>query len=981
MNTKPIFKKTLQSLVLGCCLLSGKLLFSQTVDLPVVAIGEKQLHVYPTDNSSGLPWGPDGVAFGATSIIDGNNNTLGIVNEHGNWNQGNYAAMICAELNAFGHSDWYLPARDELQAMYQNRSLIGNFSSGYYWSSTHDNWGYDAYVFDAFSGFSLLQPKFNLNRVRCIRRAQKGEAGPDHSAYTEDILGYDSVEGLHYWINLEYDDRKYALFTDSERSFAGEAVFSIMNKDKIHGIYVKDIAKDRFLCEDNEVKRRSILMLAENKARHLNTSLEHLQSSLIRDLEVQAFSRTIQTNPNANDLQPDNLNQAGIGGLLNALQDSQAFGHGQQTLYYPSFESQNIPEIASWGDLRVWFSLTGSGLYHYNKRKNIYKNIVYALIIPEYGSQSSDDDSVFRQFEDEYDRLYGDVYDNALAETINHFHELPASTTALSVFTGYYASGLENQLFDAASDGMVLSSGWLHLSWVSGLQSALSHYSNVTGVVGIGHSAFAASTRALMLQAYSAGLAQQRLSALENLISSGIYNESIPGYDQAFVDALWEVNAEFSDYQNNFWWEVVRDIVNDYSFWRSTLTFGSVKIASQIYGKAASITAAKVLLPVAILHWAWDEVTSSNTLAQQIALSYSLNQSFSAMISHDTGTYDKLITQLYLQEWKRYLSYYFYGNYVRLMDYNIITGRLRQAEQWIKGGSWNAYKQLHEDFSSVRHNLLRMFVNYHAPYFGLAPDEYTPLLTWAFGLLSCKEQVEEEKPIYSDGTFTDPRDGQTYRYVQIGDQVWMAENLRYLPSVSGPGNGSTITPFYYVYGYNGNNVSAAKATENFRNYGVLYNWPAARNACPPGWKLPSHTDWTQLEQYICNTLGNLYCETQFPYDNSWGWRGTNESNALKSCRQVNSPLDGACDSSEHPRWDSNDTHNGFDQFDFSALPGGGRVPNGNFGYLGALGGWWSSTEYSYTTAWGRAMRRNGGDVYRVYDDKTNGTSLRCVREP
>ncbi len=742
MDSKPLFLV----LFLSTALLNPMLQTAMGQNLPEISFEGQTLQVYPTDHDTKLPWGPTHRPAGSPGENNGQKNTQIIVSALENWNHGSYAANVCANLDAYGYTDWYLPSASEFQAMYQNRQTIENLSNAFYWTSTEDRWGSEAYAINPGSGHLVMQTKFDQNRVRCIRRAQNGEAGPDHSAYTEDIRGYDSVEGLHYWISLEYDDRKYALFTDSERSFAGEVVFSIMNKDKIHGIYVKDMAKDRFLCEDNEVKRRSILMLAENKARHLNTSLEHLQSSLIRDLEVQAFSRTIQTNPNANDLQPDNLNQAGIGGLLNALQDSQAFGHGKQTLYYPSFESQNIPEIELWGDFRVWFSLTGSGLYHYNKRKNIYKNIVYALIIPEYGSQSSDDDSVFRQFEEEYDRLYGDVYDNALAETLNHFHELPSSTTALSVFTEYYASGLENQLFDAASDGMVVSSGWLHLSWVSGLQSALSHYSNVTGVVGIGHSAFAASTRALMLQAYSAGMAQQRLSALENLISSGMYNETIRGYDQAFVDAFWEVNAEFSNYQNNFWWEVVRGIVNDYSFWRSTLTFGSVKIASQIYGKAASIAAAKILLPVAILHWAWDEVTSHNTIAQQIALSYSLNQSLTTLISHDVDSYNELMAQLYLQEWKRYLSYYFYGNYVRLMDYNMVTGGLRRAEQWIKGGNWNAYKQLHEDFSSVRHNLLRMFVNYHAPHFGLARYEFTPVVTWAFSLLNCKEQVEEEKP-------------------------------------------------------------------------------------------------------------------------------------------------------------------------------------------------------------------------------------------
>ena len=108
--------------------------------------------------------------------------------------------------------------------------------------------------------------------------------------------------------------------------------------------------------------------------------------------------------------------------------------------------------------------------------------------------------------------------------------------------------------------------------------------------------------------------------------------------------------------------------------------------------------------------------------------------------------------------------------------------------------------------------------------------------------------------------FTDPRDGTVYQCVRIGTQVWMTKNLAYLPSVNEVADGSDSVAKYYVYGYDGTDVATAKATSNYTDYGVLYNYPAAIISAPTGFHVPSDEELNVLElatlEVIAETAGD-----------------------------------------------------------------------------------------------------------------------------
>ena len=206
------------------------------------------------------------------------------------------------------------------------------------------------------------------------------------------------------------------------------------------------------------------------------------------------------------------------------------------------------------------------------------------------------------------------------------------------------------------------------------------------------------------------------------------------------------------------------------------------------------------------------------------------------------------------------------------------------------------------------------------------------------------------------GSFTDTRDGKTYNWLKIGTQTWMAENLAYLPRVSPSYSSSNMDPYYYVYDYQGTNVTEAKTTENFKTYGVLYNWPAAIDACPSGWHLPNDSEWKTMEIY----LGMSQEESD-----GTGWRGTYEGDKLKETGTTHwrSPNAGATNESG-----------------FTALPGGSVNSSGNFSGIGYYGSWWSATEYSSVYAWYRYITYDLSSVYRLYYSKDFGFSVRCLRD-
>lgn len=200
-----------------------------------------------------------------------------------------------------------------------------------------------------------------------------------------------------------------------------------------------------------------------------------------------------------------------------------------------------------------------------------------------------------------------------------------------------------------------------------------------------------------------------------------------------------------------------------------------------------------------------------------------------------------------------------------------------------------------------------------------------------FVILSFSQSAEKES-----GTFTDPRDGNVYKWVKIGNQVWMAENLRFKTE-----SGSWCWE---------------NKEENCEERGRLYDWAAAVKAVPLGWHLPSDEEWKKMEI----TLGL----TREQADQE-GFRVDKDGLLAGKIK-----LEG-----EWP-----DKHDGksiviTNETGFSAVKTG-LYSNGEFSHDGYTG-WWTS-DGNETSAWIRHIGFFDNTIGRILNRKEFAFPVRCV---
>lgn len=217
---------------------------------------------------------------------------------------------------------------------------------------------------------------------------------------------------------------------------------------------------------------------------------------------------------------------------------------------------------------------------------------------------------------------------------------------------------------------------------------------------------------------------------------------------------------------------------------------------------------------------------------------------------------------------------------------------------------------------------------------------------YSIWLDNAKKGAISSIPILNECSIITDIDGNKYKTVKIGNQWWMAENLKVthyrngemIPYVIGSGSWAILTTGAYCY-YDYRDDLGSR-------YGGLYNWYAvndSRGLAPEGWHIPSDAEWQTLKDYLSGdaVAGGKMKET----GEAWASPNTGATNESK----------------------------------FSALPGGEIDEVGTFRHSYSNGKFWYSSDFSNDAAWYCSLYYAGSYADRTGAFKRTGISVRCVR--
>ena len=793
-----LLPRSILAVVFFAILVFGKSPIAGQENLRTFTYDGQQLQVHPADHGTRVPWGPPNDASGATNANSGSVNTQTITVKYGNWYQGNYAAGVCADLKAFGYSDWYLPSRGELQLLYRSRNEIGGFSNGLYWSSTDDTWGAEAFAVDFNGGVALSRYKNETNRIRCVRKL-------------DEIPRYSTI---HPGEAQEHGDYiPMARYRINDTGAAG-LVFA----SKMLGFFSAAAFNETFLSMAGEILKSEIKSLG---IKYVISGLNRSGSST----ELPSFIT-----------------------ICFPLKDLGRPLELSDILFLEEFSSSRLVPLGFPGTL-----------YYRIKEKSVDGPILASST------------SVFIKSAldtDEYDYL--SVYEasrgNHTIASANKTFQTVGVVAKYKKYLGeimmilkqfeHYSSGFASGT-DMTYISIKIPQGVSNLPLPGSVVHVFGETKNLNEIgrdwrLQVSHTPLERKATAKYFELHSM-----------DLISGGHYS-----IDEIIFDkSIFSLHFDASVYQG---------VLIDFSSIPDKQRFYIEKDLIRLPHEFINIIRKKHNFPCGgFMPDLGHQIKSTNDTTLDLYMAWFVGCP-DTRGRGEMFVFDNAIGQLV----------------GRRFGYEV-TGPPAYGIEFLEDPVSN-YPIIRFDLRATSRDLV------------LSP------------IASSRPVVREPR---ESGTFTDPRDGQAYKWVRIGDQIWMAENLNY-----------AINPGSWCYD---------DQSVNCDKYGRLYDFRRAILACPAGWHLPSIEEWRRLIHIV----------------------GVDLSNKIKS----------------QSFWPKDDIIT--DEFNFTAIPGGMRTIRRRYYGEGIYAGWWTASHDNIQSGYFFFLEENAEtmQIEKAWWGEV-AFSIRCVRD-
>lgn len=516
-------------------------------------------------------------------------------------------------------------------------------------------------------------------------------------------------EEIKLWTSVIIPDEygapvNYNIFTKGEQSFQDALLSEMEYSTKINSLFVYKVNDvSQLLDPKNENQKdeiRNVLKAAYNK---VYFKKKGIQESKYREW-ISSEDIVLRTFTDENDL--------------------------KRNLILPAAFAEEEGRIFNWFQAQIWSDWgPSSGMRKNDIRREVYKEIFLTIGSPVYGSEAQ-----FRLLEEEYDRLFNNIF----TKTAEMQWNIKDSYSDVQGFLGDFLSVYESDLIDHNVSAQ-------YIGHVTNLKVKVKskELPDAVAFAGLAKTGVEQMIKSLLLHLYSGAVGLDRLKSLGKLLNNTSKIEGYFYYDPMMKEGLTEAIAEYEDRMENYCDDAFWDLLNNRDLWlgAADIFLHADKVVG-VLGKSLGTSSAAVLAPLWALQFSVDKylfIEDQKDLFRQVTLYATLNKFFQSLADGNNLDHESnIMNQLYLYDAIRITGYSFYFNFSERMTSTWWSDLFSELNNWLKyGNEWSSISDYQDYLYNKSLPIVYNFRDHHGESWNYVKER-----DWLESLVTLPEESE-----------------------------------------------------------------------------------------------------------------------------------------------------------------------------------------------------------------------------------------------